>query len=192
VVLLNGSSEAPALRQAVDLLREVGGFLGLLRLDAEALRGLGLTRCKAAALVSALELSHRLSHDELPRRPLVDDPEAVARYAAVHHRSPDQQVLGSLFLDPCCRLITDCEIFRGGLTGAAVDPGPVFRRALKASAAWVVVFQTRSTDPAPTADDWAFTRRLVEAGKILGIGIADHVIVASAERWISLHRQHPW
>ena len=126
------------------------------------------------------------------RRPLLDDPEAVARYAAVHHRSPDQQVLGSLFLDPCCRLITDCEIFRGGLTGAAVDPGPLFRRALKASAAWVVVFQTRSTDPAPTADDWAFTRRLVEAGKILGIGIADHVIVASAERWISLHRQHPW
>jgi hypothetical protein len=54
-----GSSEAPALGQAVDLLREVGGFLGLLRLDAAALRGLGLTRCKAAALVSALELYRR-------------------------------------------------------------------------------------------------------------------------------------
>ena len=67
VVLLNGSSEAPALRQAVDLLHEVGGFLGLLRLDAAALRGLGLTRCKAAALVSAVELSRRLTHDELPR-----------------------------------------------------------------------------------------------------------------------------
>jgi hypothetical protein len=59
VVLLNDSSEAPALRQAVDLLREVGGFLGLLRLDAAVLRALGLTRCKAAALVSALELYRR-------------------------------------------------------------------------------------------------------------------------------------
>ena len=191
VVLLNGSSEAPALRQAVDLLREVGGFPGLLDLDGEALRALGLTRCKAAVLASALELSRRLTHDELPRRPLVDDPETVARYAAAH-RSPDQQVLGSLFLDPRCRLISEAEIFRGGLTGVAVDPGPVFRRALKASAAWVIVFQTRSTDLVPTAEDWAFTRRLVAAGKILGIGIADHVIVASAERWVSLHRQHPW
>ena len=155
------------------------------------LRGLGLTRCKAAALVSALELSRRLIHDELPRRPLVNDPETVARYAAAH-RSPDQQVLGSLFLDPCCRLISEAEIFRGGLTGAAVDPGPVFRRALKASAAWVIVFQTRSTNPAPTAEDWAFTRRLVDAGKIIDIGVAGHVIVASAERWVSLHRRHPW
>ena len=43
VVLLNGSSEAPALRQAVDLLREVGGFLGLLRLDARQRRALGFT-----------------------------------------------------------------------------------------------------------------------------------------------------
>ena len=155
------------------------------------LRGLGLTRCKAAALVSALELSRRLIHDELPRRPLVNDPETVARYAAAH-RSPDQQVLGSLFLDPCCRLISEAEIFRGGLTGAAVDPGPVFRRALKASAAWVIVFQTRNTNPAPTAEDWAFTRRLVDAGKIIDIGVAGHVIVASAERWVSLHRRHPW
>jgi DNA repair protein RadC len=143
------------------------------------LRGLGLTRCKAAALVSALELSRRLIHDELPRRPLVNDPETVARYAAAH-RSPDQQVLGSLFLDPHCRLISEAEIFRGGLTGAAVDPGPVFRRALKASAAWIIVFQARSTNPAPTAEDWAFTRRLVAAGKILGIGVASAVTGAAA------------
>ena len=41
VVLLNGSSEAPALRQAVDLLREVGGFPGLRHLGADSFRGLG-------------------------------------------------------------------------------------------------------------------------------------------------------
>jgi DNA repair protein RadC len=193
VLLEDTSSETAALDQAIDLLREIGGFPGFLRIDADSLRGLGLSRRKAAVLVSALELSHRLTRDELPRRPLLDDPEAVVRYAAARYRSPDQQILGALFLDPCCRLITDCEIFRGGLTGAAVEPGAVFRRALKASAAWVVVFQTRcGGEPAPTAHDWAFTRRLVDAGKTLGVGLCDHLIVASAERWVSLHRRDPW
>jgi hypothetical protein len=71
--------------------------------------------------------------------------------------------------------------------------GPIFRRALAASAASVVVLQTRcGGEPAPTAHDWAFTRRLVDAGKTLGIGLCDHLIVASAERWVSLQRRKPW
>ncbi len=87
----------------------------------------------------------------------------------------------------------DAEIFRGALTASAVEPGVVFRRALAASAAVVIVFQIRpSGDPAPARTDWAFTRRLVEAGEILGIAVRDRLLVASAERWISLHRRQPW
>ena len=191
VLLQDNSSEpAAALSQAVDLLRKVGGFPGFLRIDADSLRCLGLSRRQAAILASALELSRRLTRDELPRRLLLDDPEAVVRYAAARFRSPDQQILAALFLDPCCRLISDAEIFRGGLTGAAVEPGAVFRRALAASAASVIVLQTRcGGEPAPTAHDWAFTRRLVAAGKTLGVAVCDHLIVASAERWVSLRRR---
>ena len=193
VVLRNGSSEARALGQAVDLLRETGGFPGLLGLDAEALRGLGLSRCKTAALLSTLELSRRLTRDELPRRPLLNHPGAVARYVAAHHRSPDHKAVGALFLDVCYRLISAAVIFRGTLTRAVVEPGAVFRRALKASAASLIVFQTRASgEAAPTAEDWAFTRRLIHAGRVLGIAVDDHLIVASAERWTSLSRQHPW
>ena len=60
--------------------------------------------------------------------------------AAARYRSPDQQIFGAIFLDACCRLIADAEIFRGLLTAAAVEPGVVFRRALAASAASVIVF----------------------------------------------------
>ncbi|MCP3984703.1 MAG: hypothetical protein GY723_09960, partial [bacterium] len=87
----------------------------------------------------------------------------------------------------------DVEIFRGTLTSATVEPRAVFHRALAASAASVIVFQTRTSgDPMPTREDWAFTHRLVEAGEILGIGVRDHLLVASAEQWVSLHRRHPW
>ncbi len=55
------------------------------------------------------------------------------------------------------------------------------------------VFQTRTcADTAPTRQDWAFTQRLVKAGEIVGIGVRDHLLVASAERWVSLHRRYPW
>ncbi len=193
IVIGNGSPAAPALDQAVNLLRELGGLPGFLRLKADNLQSLGLTPAKAAALASALELSRRLIRDELPRRPLLDRPGLVARYAAVCYRSPDQQILGVLLLDASCRLIGDAEIFRGVLTAAAVEPRAVFRRALAASAASVIVFQTRTSgDPAPTREDWAFTHHLVEAGEIVGIGVQDHLLVASAERWVSLHRRHPW
>ena len=50
-----------------------------------------------------------------------DGMKGIARYAAARYRSPDQQALGALFLDACCRLITDVEIFRGTLTRAAVE-----------------------------------------------------------------------
>ena len=83
-----------------------------------------------------------------------------------------------------------CSRNLGGLTGAAVDLGAVFRRALAASAASVIVLHTRcGGEPAPTAHDWAFTRRLVAAGKTLGVAVFDHLIVASAERWVSLRRR---
>ena len=98
----------------------------------------------------------------------------MARYVAARYRSADQQDFGALFLGPCYRLISDAEIFRGGLTAAAVGPGTVFRRALAASAAWVVVSQTRcGGEPAPTAEDWAFTQRLADAGTTLGVGVCD-------------------
>ncbi len=198
VILQNGSPAAPALDQAVELLRRIGGFPGFLRLGAGKLQALGLTPAKAAAVASALELSRRLVRNELPHRPLLDRPGLVARYAAAGYRSPDQQVLGALFLDACCRLPgrpapLDVEIFRGTLTTATVEPRAVFHRALAASAVFVIVFQTRTSgDPVPTRADWSFTHRLVEAGEILGIGVRDHLLVASAEQWVSLHRRHPW
>ncbi len=59
VLLGNGSPPAPAFDQAVELLREIGGFPGLLRLEAGTLQSLGLTPSKAAAVASALRAQRR-------------------------------------------------------------------------------------------------------------------------------------
>ncbi len=123
ILLQNGCPAAPALDQAVELLRELGGLPGFLRLEAGNLQSLGLTPAKAAAVASALELSRRLIRNELPHRPLLDRPGLVARYAAARYRSPDQQVLGPLPAGPC------------SWTPAAACPGGRPRSTSRSSAA---------------------------------------------------------
>ncbi len=66
----------------------------------------------------------------------------------------------------------------GSLDSSVVHPREVFKEAISASAASVIfVHNHPSGDPEPSEDDIELTRRLVEAGKLLGILVLDHVIV---------------
>lgn len=68
---------------------------------------------------------------------------------------------------------------RGTLNASLVHPREVFRPAIIASAAAVILVHNHpSGDPEPSEEDIALTGRLVQAGRILGIEVLDHVIVA--------------
>lgn len=68
---------------------------------------------------------------------------------------------------------------RGTLTAALVHPREVFRPAILASAAAIVLVHNHpSGDPEPSEEDLAITRRLIQVGELHGIGVLDHVIIA--------------
>jgi DNA repair protein RadC len=68
----------------------------------------------------------------------------------------------------------------GSLNASIVHPREVFKPAVLASAASVVLVHNHpSGDPEPSEEDVSITKRLVQAGELLGIGVLDHVIVAS-------------
>ena len=68
----------------------------------------------------------------------------------------------------------------GSLNASIVHPREVFKPALKVSAASIVLVHNHpSGDPEPSEEDLAITKRLIEAGELLGIGVLDHVIIAS-------------
>ena len=68
----------------------------------------------------------------------------------------------------------------GSLNASIVHPREVFKPAVVGSAASVVLVHNHpSGDPEPSEEDLSITKRLVEAGELLGIGVLDHVIVAS-------------
>lgn len=134
----------------------------------------------AALKVSALvELVRRIDGDRLARGVVLSGSEAVFRHA-VALGLPDLQVeqFRLLLLDGKQRLIDDVLVSQGTLTSSPVHPREVFHRAIRTKAAGVVLMHNHpSGDPSPSADDLEITRRLVQAGDLLGIRVADHVIV---------------
>ncbi len=64
------------------------------------------------------------------------------------------------------------------------------KEALLRSAAAIVLFHTHpSGDPSPSAADHRFTRRMADAGELLGVKLVDHIILGGHDRWVSLRRQ---
>jgi DNA repair protein RadC len=97
--------------------------------------------------------------------------------------------MGGLLLDAKNRLVKDAALFRGTLTHAAVAPAPLFRQAILAGAAGVILYHNHpSGDPEPSPEDLATTKRFLAAGREIGIEVKDHVIVGRG-RWVSFHER---
>ena len=135
------------------------------------------------------ELARRMALRKVAGRDLLDNPHAVASYLHLRHYRTSQEVAGAVFLDVRNRLIADEILFAGGMNRCMVEPRQVLKRALELDAAGVILFHNHpSGDPAPSAEDHAVTRRMTEAGELMGVKLVDHIILGSAERWASLAR----
>jgi DNA repair protein RadC len=193
VLILSGCKGRSSIDVARDLLRTRGGIGGLVGLRPEAVRVRGIGGAKAATILAAVEFARRLSRIELTDRHPLADPAAAAQYLSLRFTLPDQEVMGALYLDTRNRLVAESEVFRGTLSRAAVEPRALLKESLIRGAAGIVLFHTHpSGDPSPSAEDLAFTRRLAEAGEIVGVRLVDHLILGSAGRWVSLRQRGGW
>jgi DNA repair protein RadC len=193
ILLRSGSRRGSAVELARGLLDGCGGLPGLVRTDADALRRRGLGAARSAAVLAAVEIGRRVARAELPLEDPLREPAVVARYLCLRYGRSDQEIMGTLFLDSRHRLIGESELFRGTLVRASVEPRPVLKEGLLRGAAALLLFHTHpSGDPTPSAEDLAFTRRMAEAGEVVGIRLLDHLILGSASRWISLRQRGAW
>ncbi len=118
------------------------------------------------------------------------DPAAAARFLHTILASWDREVMGALFLDTRNRAIGHQVAYIGTLTRAAVEPRGILSAALLANAAGIILFHNHpSGDPSPSAEDLAFTRRMAEAGEVVGVRVVDHVIVGEAPTYVSLRQR---
>ena len=192
VLLGTGRPGQPVLELSRELV-DRHGLAGIFRRGGPALEKLtaGVGPAKAARIAAASEIAARVVREEIGSRSLIANPGAAAEYLQASLAAEQREVMGALLLDARNRLLEDSRVFAGGVTSAAVSPGPVFRQAILAGAVALVLYHNHpSGDAEPSADDRATTNRFVEAGRAIGVEVRDHVVVGRG-RWVSF-RQRGW
>lgn len=188
LVLSSGSRGRSALDIARSLVAD--GLSALARREWRTYAQItGVGEANAAKLAAAFELGRRATARESPINDPVLDPDALARSLMARYAHHVQERLGAVYLDTRHRVLREREIYVGTVNSATVSTRDVLRHALDDHAAGVIVFHNHpSGDPAPSADDLVFTRKLVDAGKVLAIDIVDHLILGS-NRYVSLQQR---
>jgi DNA repair protein RadC len=165
-------------------------LVALARRSPDELRVLhGLARGQAERLSAAFSLGRAVERTGSPTQPVLRRPGAVHRLLAPEVRGLEKETFHTLFLDTRHRLLGRVRVSEGTLTSSLVHPREVFAPALRRAAASVVVAHNHpSGDPEPSAEDEAVTRRLLEAGRLLGVPLLDHVVLGQGA-WVSMRER---
>lgn len=189
VILRSGGRGRTGLEVAREVLDGADGLAGLAGTASRLRERPGIGTARTATLLAAIELGCRLARAEMPDRRLLEHPNAVARYLRLRYADRDQEIVGALFLDVRARLVGESEIYRGALSRAVVEPRGILQKAILSRASSFVLFHTHpSGDPTPSREDLAVTRRLAEAGRVVGIRLVDHLILGAGGRWLSVRK----
>jgi DNA repair protein RadC len=165
--------------RAETLLRTFGGLRGLViasRLDTGARAG--LSDADALHICLAHEVVKRQLKQSLQRGVALTSPAMTVEYLQTRLRDCNREIFTCLFLDTRHRVIKAEDLFQGSIDGASVYPRVVAERALRLSAAAVIVAHNHPSGVSePSLADQAITRRLKDALLLLEIRLLDHFIV---------------
>lgn len=183
IFLRNGLPGITAIDLARGLLKEFGGLGALLGADRKTFcSAKGVGTAKFVQLKASLELTRRYLQEQLEDQPVFTSPEMVADYLSVQMRDYRREVFVVLLLDSKHQLLDNYELFQGTLDAASVHPREVVARALRMSAAAVIVAHNHPSGNAePSQADIAITRRLKQALDLVDIRLLDHFVIGRGQ-----------
>jgi len=179
---VSAADVAQAISERVD-----GSLRRLASLDVSELEGLpGVGIATSARIAASLELGRRVATEPDGGDHRVRGPADVFRRMGPRLRDLPQEEFHALLLNTRHRVVREVLVTRGILDASLIHPREVFRAAVAEGAAGLILVHNHpSGDPMPSAEDRAVTRQLVEAGRLLGIPVLDHVVVGRG-RWRSV------
>jgi DNA repair protein RadC len=177
LALVLGTADAPGL--AEELLDRFGSLHQLARASkAQLMRVRGIGEAQAGRLVAVMELGRRLQAPPADERPRITSPGDAARLLEPRLRDLEQEELHVVLLDTRNRVLGIRAVYRGSLNTSMVRIAEIFRPAVEAPAAAIVVAHNHpSMDASPSPEDVNVTRQIVQAGKLLDIDVLDHLII---------------
>lgn len=191
LVLGHGVRGRDALTLAGDILRAVGGIHGLARTTADQLASeTGVGPATSARLVAAIEIGRRTLQRQPEPRTKVTSPRELAAQLMPLYGSSHVERFGVVLVDSKHQLIRIRVLAVGSQDAVTAEPREVFRDALLGGAAAVVLFHNHpSGDPTPSPDDVSLTHRMLNAGRVVGIDVIDHLVLGDA-RYFSMRESH--
>jgi DNA repair protein RadC len=179
ILLRTGTAGMSAVDMGEALVRRFGSLDAMARAGIEeltAVRGVG--RDKAIGLRAAFALAQRLAKEFPEEAPLLMEPERVADLLRESNRAYEVEYFQVILLNKRRRLIRVDRISQGTLDTLLVHPREVFRTAIAAGAAAIILVHNHpSGDPTPSEADVRVTRDLIRAGTLLKIEVVDHIIL---------------
>jgi len=178
IILRTGIKGKNVLQLAQDIFSKYGDKK-LIDVAFEELRNIhGVGPTKAAQVMASIELGKRLYKEKVEKEVFINSSEDVLKEVE-HIRENKKENFIALYLDARNRLIYKETVSIGTLNANLIHPREVFEPAVRYLAAQIIVAHNHpSGDPEPSTEDLAIIKRLAESGKILGIEITDHIIVA--------------
>lgn len=191
VILRTGSRDRTALQLAHDVLcQEQRSLLNLHLLTMEDLRKIpGIGQVKATQLKCIAELSRRMASATYQKDMQVQEPKTIAAYYMEQLRHETREKLLLAMFDTKHHFLGDEVLSVGTVNSSLVSPREIFLKALQCAAVYIIILHNHpSGDPTPSEEDVRVTRRVAECGNLLGIGLADHIIIGD-NRYISFKEQ---
>lgn len=182
VIIKSGTSKYQSVeiaRQILNLNEYERGLTGLYNLTIEQLKSIdGIGKVKAIQIMAMLEFSKRVSKQHALKEFKVVSPESIANIYMEEMRYLKQEHFKVVYLDTKNNIMGDKSVSIGTVNSTVIHPREVFTDAIKSSATNIIVLHNHpSGDPYPSSEDIKVTNRLIEAGKLLGINLIDHIII---------------
>ena len=137
----------------------------------------GINSAKACTILAAIELVKRALEKGEETLPIIRSTKDVIAQA-IYMRDKTREHLMAIYLNARNEMIFKKPMFIGTLNANLVHPREIFQEALKQNAASVILVHNHpSGDAEPSEDDLTITKRIIEAGKTMGIDVLDHVII---------------
>ncbi len=179
ILLGIGSKEQTAVELGQQVISESGGLFGLHGVGVHDLQEVhGIGEAKACIVLAAVEFGKRLGRVRNPGRPVISSPEDVDGLLRGRIANLDRENFVVVLLNTKNEVLGFPTVSVGTLSASLVHPREVFKPAIRASAAGVILAHNHpSGRVGPSREDREVTRRLKEASEIVGIEVLDHVIL---------------
>lgn len=190
ILLRTGTRSQSAVHLAGVILKQCGSLRNLLDMSMEELTSIsGIGPAKALQLRAGIELGRRITKSRLGDAATVRKPQDAADIVMEELRYLKKEHFVCLFLNTKNHIIARETLSMGTLNASLVHPREVFRAAIKYNSASIICAHNHpSGDPSPSPEDISLTKRLADAGQLVGIEVLDHLVIGDGQ-FVSLKEQ---